>query len=369
MKSSPGCQVAFKAGNDRTCRDCADDLLFAVRPLGDGNFVYEGVNPSFESRLEMSSQEIWNLEVSDCIGRKDAESVCEALQACLAERTEIRIRHRLALGGSRQNIETRIVPIIDSVAGVIVRLIGSHRILDRKSSESAIQPKAFSLASIQEDIQQRIASELHDSTCQHLIAASLGLMRIRTHFGALPGGEQLCDEIDASLEEALREIRALTYLLHPQSLTIDGLKATIEQYARGFATRASLQVSTRIPAVVDRLPYESQRSLLRVVQEGLTNVFRHAKATEVKIAIDATDGRLRLTIRDNGRGFPLGHPARGGKSISIGVGIPAMRARVERLGGRLDIQPDPAGPGHGTTLCAVLPYDLAVKDSVGARGH
>lgn len=369
MKSRPGYRAAFKAGNERTYRDCAEDLLFAVRPLDDGNFVYEGVNPSFESRLGVSSQEIWNVDVSDCMDRKDAKSVCEALRACLAERAEIRIRHRLALGGSRQTIETRIVPIIDSVAGVIVRLIGSHRILDRKLSEDATQLEALSLASIQEDIQQRIASELHDSTCQHLIAASLGLMRIRAHFGALTDGEQLCDEVDASLEEALREIRALTYLLHPQSLTIDGLKATIEQYARGFATRASLQVNTRIPAIVDRLPYESQRSLLRVVQEGMMNVFRHAKATEVKIAIDATDGRLRLTIRDNGRGFPLSRPARGRKSISIGVGIPAMRARVERLGGRLDIQPGPEGRGHGTELRAVLPYDLAVNDSAGARGH
>jgi two-component system NarL family sensor kinase len=218
-----------------------------------------------------------------------------------------------------------------------------------------------SLVSIQENIQQRIASDLHDSTCQHLIAASLGLMRLRTSLGDAIAAERLCGEIDASIDEALREIRAFVYLLHPQNLTIDGLKATIEHYAEGFAARTALRVTARIVPDVDQLPYEKQRSLLRVIQEALTNVFRHAKATEVGIVIDATGSDFRLMISDNGRGLPVNYAKAGREAIPLGVGIPAMRARLQEIGGTFDIRSGPATRDSGTTLCAVFPLDPATR--------
>ncbi|MFB6452354.1 sensor histidine kinase [Bradyrhizobium tunisiense] len=340
----------------------SSDLLFAVRPSFEGHFVYEGINPAFELRLGVSSEDIREMDVSNCLGRDDARAVGEALRACLAEGAEVRIRHRLAFGGQRQNMETTIAPIMDGAASGAVRLIGSHRIarnglLEGGVEESDAAQASVNLLSIQEDIQQRIASDLHDSTCQHLIAASLGLMRIRRTMDDPVGAERLCDEIDASIDEALREIRAFAYLLHPQNLT-EGLKATIEHYADGFAARTSLRVTTRILADVDRLPYETQRSLLRVVQEALTNVFRHAKATEVSIVIDGAGSQFRLTISDNGRGLQAG---RANRPISTGVGIPAMRARLEQIGGSLEIRTDPATPRSGTVLCAVFPHALVTN--------
>ncbi|WP_283812915.1 ATP-binding protein [Bradyrhizobium rifense] len=342
------------------------DLLFAVRPLPGGRFVYEGINPALESHLGISSEDIREMDISSCMSSDDARSVCEALRACLAEGSEVRIRHPLAFGGQRQNMETTVVPVVDPAAGGVVRLIGGHRVARRDAFENAAGAMddahmGFSLVSIQEDIQQRIASDLHDSTCQHLIAASLGLMRIRLNLGDPVGAERLCDEIDASIDEAIREIRAFAYLLHPQNLTIDGLKATIEQYAGGFAARTSLGVATRIVSDVDRLPHETQCSLLRVIQEALTNVFRHAKATEVKIVFDATDSHFRLTISDNGRGLWADPAKQGARAISIGVGIPAMRARLEQIGGSLDISSASATLRSGTVLCAVFPHSLAAN--------
>ncbi|WP_426608785.1 ATP-binding protein [Bradyrhizobium sp. McL0616] len=340
-----------------------EDFLFVVRPLRGGRFAYEGINRAFEAVLGMSSREVSGLDIFHCMGSEDSESVCEALEACLAEGSEVRIHHSLALGGLRRNVETTAVPILDPVAGVIVRLIGRHRILLKEfpGDEPVDLRNSVSLAAIQEDIQQRIASELHDSTCQHLIAASLGLMRIRTCLGSAGEVERLCEGVDASIDEALREIRSLTYLLHPQNLMAQGLKATIECYAHGFAVRTSLRVSIDIDAAVDRLSYESQRSLLRVVQEGLTNIFRHAKATQVKLSVGLTDKQFRLTMSDNGRGFPARRARRGRGAMSMGVGIPAMRARLEQLGGSLEIWSDPATLHCGTTLCAVFPQSVETK--------
>ncbi|UVO33134.1 sensor histidine kinase [Bradyrhizobium arachidis] len=220
-----------------------------------------------------------------------------------------------------------------------------------------VHPNA-SLVSLQEGIQQRIASDLHDSTCQHLIAASLGLMRLRTCLNDQAGAARLCDEIDASIDEALREIRAFAYLLHPQNLTVDGLKATIERYSRGFAARTSLRVTTRISSDIDRLSRDKQYSVLRVIQEALTNVFRHAKATEVRIAVASAGGHFQLTVSDNGQGFPADRAKSGTKAV-MGVGIPAMQARLQQIGGTLHIQSDAAARHSGTTLLAVFPRKSA----------
>jgi signal transduction histidine kinase len=254
-------------------------------------------------------------------------------------------------------------------------LVGSHRIIkgasfqdfetlsDSKASISA------TLVSIQEDMQQRIASDLHDSTCQHLIAASLGLMRMRNSLSDLANAERLCDDIDASIDQAIKEIRAFAYLLHPQNLTVAGLKAAIERYAEEFAARTSLSVNASISPEIDRLPYETQRSLLRVVQEALTNVFRHAKATEVEIAVETTDNDFRLRVSDNGRGMPLGQARGGTMGGPPGVGIPAMKVRLQQIGGILEIHSGPGTGRPGTTLSAVFPRGPATRKKQSAKGR
>ena len=227
--------------------------------------------------------------------------------------------------------------------------------------------KSAKLLSIQHNIQQRIASDLHDSTCQHLIAASLTVMRIRAALHNRDHAERLCNDLDASIDQALKEIRAFAYLLHPQNLTQEGLKATVENYARGFAARTSLKVTTEITPEVDRLAYNKQRSLLRIIQEALMNVFRHAKATEVGVAIKATGSEFRLRVRDNGRGMPGDRARCGTGEPSLGVGIPAMRVRLQQLGGTLVIR-SPLARRSGTTLCAVIPRHLANKQRGQRKG-
>jgi two-component system NarL family sensor kinase len=159
--------------------------------------------------------------------------------------------------------------------------------------------------------------------------------------------------------------------LHPQNLLADGLKSTIEQFVDGFSARTSLNVDLEIAPEVDRLSYERQCSVLRVIQEALANVFRHAKATQVTLAMEATDTHFKLRISDNGCGMPLNQARSGRKAISFGVGIPAMRARLQQLGGTLEIRSSSAGRCRGTTLCAVIPHSLPRKRALrhGEPGH
>lgn len=359
-------QARSERTSERIYWTSTTDLLFIVRCSHRRRFIYEEINPAFESRLGVSSETIGGVDISACLGKGDAATVCEALRACVGEGSEVRVRHRLALGGHEQAVETTVAPICDAVPGTTIRLIGSHRILNDPFFEDAVggitDPRMnVRIISIQEDIQQRIASDLHDSTCQHLIAASLGLMRVRANLGDPGRTERLCDEIDASIDEALREIRAFSYLLHPQELTINGPRSTIERYAQGFAARTSLRVSTTIAPEIDRLPYEKQHALLRIVQEALTNVFRHAKATEVSIVLEATHGLIRLTISDNGRGITINPRGADRAPRSPGVGIPAMRARLQQMAGTLEIRSGSNEPHSGTVVRAVFPHDFAVN--------
>jgi signal transduction histidine kinase len=217
------------------------------------------------------------------------------------------------------------------------------------------------LVGLQEQLHQRIAAELHDSTCQHLIAASLGIMQVRNVLANPLEAARHCEQVDVSISHALKELRSITYLLHPQSLLEGGLKTTIERYAEGFSIRTSLAVELSISPEVDSLPHEAQRSLTRIVQEALTNVYRHARATRVDVTIVARQTEFLLEIRDDGQGMASAN--RVYRFRPLGTGLRIMEARLEEMNGRLEIQSASAAKCRGTTLRATIPRTLA-----GARG-
>ena len=206
------------------------------------------------------------------------------------------------------------------------------------------------LLALQDEERRRIANELHDSTVQHLVAIGLNLMRIRAD---AVGAETLniLDEIDGSLEEATKELRAFTYLLHPPDLQREGLSATLGRYIEGFSTRTGLKVTVKLCRSVDQLSLPLQLALLRIVQEALANVYRHASATHVSVNFRRVGKRLRLVVSDDGQGAEETSGHQSGKPFRVGVGIPGMIARMQQFGGNLDIH---SGP-NGTAVHATVP--------------
>jgi two-component system NarL family sensor kinase len=206
------------------------------------------------------------------------------------------------------------------------------------------------LRALQDEERRLIANELHDSTAQHLMAIGLNLMRVRAD---TVGAETLniLDEIDRSLEEASKELRAFTYLLHPPDLQREGLSATLRRYVEGFGTRTGLKITMKLCRSVDRLSLPLQLALLRVVQEALTNVYRHASARCVSITFRRMGKRLGLVISDDGQGAEETLEDESGKSLRAGIGIRGMGARMQQFGGNLHIH---SGP-NGTAVHATVP--------------
>jgi two-component system, NarL family, sensor kinase len=202
---------------------------------------------------------------------------------------------------------------------------------------------------LQEDERRRIALELHDSTAQHLVAGKLGLMQIAALADGNPAIRKVSAEVEASLDKGLRELRIFTYLLHPPNLEREGLSATLREFVEGFCRRTGLKAVVRVSGSVDYLPFDLQRTVLRVVQEAMANVQRHAMASRVSLVVRQSAGRLLLRIRDDGRGIVDMTPA--GEPQHFGVGINGMRARLRQFGGELDIKTNM----RGTTLFAVVP--------------
>lgn len=249
--------------------------------------------------------------------------------------------------------ETHIVVINDDVTTV-------------KEAEHALGEAAESLLSLQEEERQRIAEELHDSTAQHLVAASLNLMGLRTKVDVRGEGLEFMQRIESSLAEASKELRSLTYLLHPPFLEANGLEETVRHYVEGFSKRTGVKARLRIGRGIDTLPAVLHRPLFRVIQEALANVYRHASASRVSIDMRCMLGHLHLVVQDNGRG--MGGMRRPGRRQSepscLGVGIPSIRARLRQFGGRLIIK---SGLLRGTVLHAIVPIIAEATRDTGGR--
>ena len=205
------------------------------------------------------------------------------------------------------------------------------------------------LLGLQEDERHRIARELHDSTTQHIVAANMGLMRLERRVAAYPEAVKICGEIEASHASALTELRVFTYLLHPPELANDGLTAALHEFVGGFARRTGLSWKVRLPDEIDQITHELQCSILRVVQEALTNVHRHADASRVHVGARFTSSRLLIRIDDDGHG--LRADADEGTRPRMGVGIPGMRARLRQFDGGLRIK----SGQYGTAVLAWVP--------------
>lgn len=187
------------------------------------------------------------------------------------------------------------------------------------------------LLAVQEEERARIAVELHDSTSQHLVAVGLGLAALK-HGKAREG---LLDDMRLSLAEAHKEIRTLSYLLHPPKLSQQGLAATLRTFIDGFQRRTSLTVTTTLNGALETLPFDLQKTVFRIVQEALANIHRHAGAQRCAVDITLGDEDLRVTIVDDGKGPPA--------ELVTGVGIQGMEARVHQFRGRLSITHQPFG--------------------------
>lgn len=216
----------------------------------------------------------------------------------------------------------------------------------------------------EEDERKRIARELHDDTAQSLAAL---MLRLRLARGQTDAAERdrLLEELRAELAEALERIRRFARGLRPPALDELGLVPALEAHARGLAEASGVTLRVEGEPVDGMLSPEAELALYRIAQEALSNAIRHAEPTRVDVEIRRREGRVVLTVRDDGRGFHVDEARLGERP---GLGLFGMEERAAYLGGRVEIR---SRPGRGTVVRATIgSMDAGVLEraAMGRRG-
>lgn len=205
----------------------------------------------------------------------------------------------------------------------------------------------------QDEERRRIARELHDVTAQSIGLIMLNLAQVQNAASSLDNRNK--DRLTESLafgEQALKDIRTLSYVLHPPLLDHAGLITALKWYVKGFNERSGVRVDfTEKGNDGPRMAPDVEYALFRVVQECLTNIRRHTNSETAEIKLERTADNVSLSVRDYGKDHKLQLARNGEGAEFVGVGIPGMRHRLKQLGGDLLVD----SSADGTTVTATVP--------------
>lgn len=262
------------------------------------------------------------------------------------ERTTRQVREEVATGIHDTMFKFGIiagVSVLVVFAGGLMLNASEHRLADEKQKELTQR-----IVTLQEEERTRVARELHDGISQVLVSIKFQF-ELAEHRLQSGDGDPLQDLRRglANLGGAIADVRRISHDLRPTLLDDLGLSVALEQLMADFGSRTGRMTNVRVEPVGRPLPENVALTLFRIAQEALTNVERHARASQVELGLNEEADTIRLTISDNGVGFNTEHISR----HPHGIGLRNMRERIEYLGGRFLVESQPGN----TTLTAILP--------------
>lgn len=231
-------------------------------------------------------------------------------------------------------------------AGSLENILRHQKDVETRTARE-LQELSARLITVQEDERRVIARELHDEVGQMLTAMKVELALAQQAVEAGTAGSGVLGSARTMADTALVTVRDLSRLLHPAVLDDLGLSAAIDNYLRSFGDRYRLRVSFERKGGDERLAPEIEAAAYRIVQEALTNIARHARATSCRVTLERVASRLALVVDDDGVGFPtvpLTHPT--------GLGLIGMRERATSVGGSIQFL---SAPGGGARVMVDLP--------------
>ena len=257
---------------------------------------------------------------------------------------------RAALQVAHARLESRIAERTTALARANAEL--TTMMAQRAQADLERDALRRELASAEEQERSRLARELHDQLGQYLTAFQLGLADARQQLAEDAPVHGRLARLQVLAERMTRDTRYLALELRPPELDDVGLESALATYVDGWAARYGIGAEVAITGLAERrLPGTVGTALYRIVQEALTNVARHAQATEVSVIVDKPDGEVQLIVEDDGRGFDVEATAVRARADRR-LGLAGMRERVALAGGTLTIE---SSPGHGTTIYVRLP--------------
>jgi len=284
--------------------------------------------------------------------------------------SEYRIRSR---DGAHRWFRARALPIRD-LKGEIVKWYGTcSDIHDSKMLEQSIRDSAAELEkmvddrtaelrrlsvrllSMQDEERRRIARDLHDGLGQELAVAKMVLGKSLAP-NSKPGEKQVASEASEIIDRAIQQVRSMSHLLHPPLLDEVGLLSALSWYMEGLTKRSGIETSFEVQPDFPRLAPELETAIFRIVQEALTNVFKHSEARKVWINLSRRDSHMIVSVRDDGKGIKKRTADL--QPDSIGIGLGGMRQRAKEFGGELRL----SNAQPGTLVELVIPAGRSVSE-------
>ena len=259
--------------------------------------------------------------------------------------------------GRGGRVEEVPVETVDEVGRLAEAFNGMSRSLKKRedaliTSENTLRDLSSRLLEAQERERKRLSKELHDGFGHDLALLKL---RLRSLKKKLPEDETSlrrdCDETAGTIDQIIDNVRRLSRDLSPSLLEDLGLSAALEWQAENFAEQNGINVSLDMVGIDKLLPLEAQINLYRVFQEILTNVSKHAQATQVTVFVRKEDGSITFHVEDDGKGYDMDRVMKK-EPHRKGMGLTTIRERARMLHGSLDIQ---SQPGKGTRITLKIP--------------
>ena len=223
---------------------------------------------------------------------------------------------------------------------------------EAKTMQEKLRELSSKVLHAQEEERKRISRELHDEVGQALTAISVNLQLLKLKAAKVGQGlDAAVAETQSLLEQTMYNVHRFSYELRPAMLDDLGLVIALRWYIRAFAKRTGVKLNFRADSVVEQLAGEPKTVIYRVVQESLTNVYKYADATRVEVIIKTMAETIRLTVRDNGKGFRPDQMDLISKDKS-GMGLMGMQERLRLVNGQFSVESE---PGKGTTIRATIP--------------
>src|SRR5208337_3905372 len=355
----------------------APDVIFSSQ--GDG--CYEYVSERFHDYTGSPAVPGRGLNWLEYVHPDDVERVtagwAQSIQSGSSYEAEYRLRSK---DGVYRWFRSRAVPIRNP-QGKIARWYGTcsdihdNKLLEQSIRDNAtelekmvdvrtteLQRLSVRLMTLQDQERRRIARDLHDGLGQELAVAKMVLDKILLQKSSRPDDESWAQG-SSIIDRAIQQVRTMSHLLHPPLLDEVGLLSALSWYVDGLAKRSGIETSLDVqPRDFPRLATEVETAVFRIVQEALTNVFRHSEAHKVWITLSHTNGMIDVSVKDDGRG--IGKKIAEMRPDSVGVGIGGMKQRARELGGELRLRNVPPG----TVVELSIPCRSISRDSSAVLG-
>jgi PAS domain S-box-containing protein len=348
----------------------APDIIFSRRADGSRDYISDRFYDFTGAPLNSANGFGW----LDYVHPDDRQQAMDQWMRCVESGANYEAEYRLrSRDGSYRWFRARAVPIHDD--GRIEKWYGTcSDIHDSKLLEQSIRDNAAELEkmvdsrteelrrlsvrlmTLQDQERRRIARDLHDGLGQELAVAKMVLDKMLLRKAAQPSDESW-SEASSIIDRAIQQVRTMSHLLHPPLLDEVGLLSALAWYTDGLTKRSGIETSLAVyPENFPRLASEVETAIFRIVQEALTNVFRHSQAHSVRINLSQKNGTISVAVRDDGKG--IGEKIVALRPDSVGVGIGGMKQRAKELGGEFRLTNlDP-----GTLVEIEIPYSASQRE-------